>query len=1550
MAAFGTPSVANTQTVNAGANIWINKNLTYSPVGTAGRGTNLIFRAAKNISVSGTISTNTVSSSSGTAIPAAGGISLEAEENLRISSAISAVGGNNTSSTFGGNGGAILLKGVGGITMLANVSNSGGTSSGGVSFTGTPGSVIVQTDNTTQTSGGGVNDGQSAGIFNGLNLTKEGTGVFVIKGANTYTGNTTVNAGTLRLGASESITNTGILTVNASGIFEMRDFNETVANIAGAGIIRNGGAATSLLTMGSNNLPSTYSGILEDGSGILALTKNGSGIVTLSNANTYSGTTLINAGGILAANNTALGNATGATTVISGAVLQIQGGVQIADNISMNGTGLSSLGAIISKSGDNVLTGNVVTGTAASSIRVEAGNLRLQGTTTMGGNLTLGGAGTSLTHAGDLVSTGTLTWDGAIAQTYAGRISGTANVQKSGAGTVTLQADNTYSGTMTVSAGTLVLQHNNALGSTSGATTVNSGAGLVLDGGITIASEALALNGALATGTGALRSINGANAYLGTITTGGSSVYLNAESDLSVAAISNPIILTFGSATGAGNIVVSGLISGVGSLEKTGANRLTLNAANTYSGLTRLTAGTIQLGIAQAVPVASAFYFNGGTLATNNYSNTLGTLFLTANSVLDLGTSSAHNLIFSAVSQLFDFKRLSIKGWQGDYSNQTSGTVGRVRFTSSVSTYVLDQILFESPIPTNHYANMLTDGTFEIVPGDNMVINPTSYSNVILSTATPSNGVWSALVGGVHTFTPNADNAILNVAEVQAKLATGDVSVVTSNGSGTQSGAIIVTGALSVSNATVTARKLTMTARGTVNVFAAMTLGSTSAAVAYPGIEAYFESLTGDVTVSSLGSITTSAGNLTTNVSASRAGNAGNITLKGAGGIMLNGALTATGGNNASTFTNSGGGNGGDITLIGPLGITANANITSQAGTNLTNAFPGILTVETDALPDANGQNLGQTSTSVVRAGGFVKNGSGTFLLRNYSYGGFTTGGVANQTPLVSINSGTLKLTSATSIWDFADVSVASGAVWDMGGFSETVGSIAGSGTIRNGSTLTLSYNNPSLTTNFSGLLEGGLALVKNGATGVLELTSLNTYTGLTTIGQGIIRVKHANGLGATSSGTVVSDGASMQLDGGVTLAAEPITLNGTGGGSGALRNMTGTNTVTGAITLGTPAVRMNSDAGVLAISGSVANPIGLTFGGVANHEVSGSISGTSFVTKDGTGSLSLRGNNSYGGLTTVSLGKLFVESANALGSTSMGTTVNAGASLQVRGGVTVAAEPLTINGSMLAGDGALASTSGVNTWTGAVTLGSTATVSADADELRISGGISTAGFLLKSGKTGGLGHVKMSGIISGSGMLEKVGDGILTLSGANTYTGFTKVTSGILALGANEVIPNVSAFYFNGGTLRAEGFTETAGLVHLNADSRVIFGSGVHRLTFSGPGTFTAGRTLQVNGWEGDFSIPAGGQRPNVEDTGMLQTSSSRYVTLNGVIRSAGGINQFGQINFTGFPGTAGKLVINTRLALPLLDQIKFLNDAANTLHFSVQLGSNEIVPDYTR
>jgi len=137
---------------------------------------------------------------------------------------------------------------------------------------------------------------------------------------------------------------------------------------------------------------------------------------------------------------------------------------------------------------------------------------------------------------------------------------------------------------------------------------------------------------------------------------------------------------------------------------------------------------------------------------------------------------------------------------------------------------------------------------------------------------------------------------------------------------------------------------------------------------------------------------------------------------------------------------------------------------------------------------------------------------------------------------------------------------------------------------------------------------------------------------------------------------------------------------------------------------------------------------------------------------------------------------------------------------------------------------------------------------------------------------------------------------------------------------------------------------------VHISENSQLQFAPGVHRVTFASPGTFTAGKLLNVYGWEGDFAIPSSGQRPNVEDSGMIQTSSSRYVTINGVLRSAGGINQYGQINFTGFPGTAGKLFINTRLSLPLLEQIKIINDADSSVHYSVQLGSNEIVPDYTR
>ena len=126
------------------------------------------------------------------------------------------------------------------------------------------------------------------------------------------------------------------------------------------------------------------------------LTKTDSGTVTLggTSANTYTGTTTVNAGVMNIQNNTALGTATLGTTVNAGAALEVQGGLTaVAENITLNGTGVGGNGALRNVAGANTLTG-ALTLASASEIQSDAGTLTLNGN--IGGaaqNLTLDGAG-----------------------------------------------------------------------------------------------------------------------------------------------------------------------------------------------------------------------------------------------------------------------------------------------------------------------------------------------------------------------------------------------------------------------------------------------------------------------------------------------------------------------------------------------------------------------------------------------------------------------------------------------------------------------------------------------------------------------------------------------------------------------------------------------------------------------------------------------------------------------------------------------------------------------------------------------------------------------------------------------------------------------------------------------------------------------------------------------------------------------------------------------------------------------------------------------------
>ena len=159
--------------------------------------------------------------------------------------------------------------------------------------------------------------GVIAGI--GGSLVKVGTGTLTLSGTSSYTGATTVNAGTLRAGALNAFSPTSAFTVASGGTLDLNGFNQTVGSIAGAGSFLLG---ANELTVGGNNLSTDVSGVIAGIGG--SLVKVGTGTLTLSGTSTYTGATTVNAGTLRAgALNTF--SPTSAFTVASGGTLDLNG-------------------------------------------------------------------------------------------------------------------------------------------------------------------------------------------------------------------------------------------------------------------------------------------------------------------------------------------------------------------------------------------------------------------------------------------------------------------------------------------------------------------------------------------------------------------------------------------------------------------------------------------------------------------------------------------------------------------------------------------------------------------------------------------------------------------------------------------------------------------------------------------------------------------------------------------------------------------------------------------------------------------------------------------------------------------------------------------------------------------------------------------------------------------------------------------------------------------------------------------------------------------------
>ena len=295
------------------------------------------------------------------------------------------------------------------------------TAGGAVSMTGANGIANLGTINLgagalTLNSSGAI--GQNAGdvIAGSGALIKQGTGALTLSRANTYSGATTISAGsvsvtnaaglgattagtTVASGATLSLDNVAIgtegLTINGTGVGGNGALIGS-GTAASSGTVAMGSASTIGVAAGTDQL--TLLGVVSGG---FALTKIGAGTLISSGSNTYTGGTVISGGTLAVTANNALGTTAGGTTIASGATLDLRNVTYgTAETLTVNG------GTIATSTGTSSFAGNVVLG-ANSTVNVAGTQLTLSGVVS-GAN-----RGIDKQNAGTLVLAGANTYTGA---------------------------------------------------------------------------------------------------------------------------------------------------------------------------------------------------------------------------------------------------------------------------------------------------------------------------------------------------------------------------------------------------------------------------------------------------------------------------------------------------------------------------------------------------------------------------------------------------------------------------------------------------------------------------------------------------------------------------------------------------------------------------------------------------------------------------------------------------------------------------------------------------------------------------------------------------------------------------------------------------------------------------------------------------------------------------------------------------------------------------------------------------------------------------------
>ncbi|MGL4858691.1 MAG: beta strand repeat-containing protein, partial [Enterobacteriaceae bacterium] len=483
-------------------------------------------------------------------------------------------------------------------------------------------------------------------------VTQNGTGTTVLTGNETYTGITTINAGTLQIGNGSS-----------------------GANLVSSGIVNNG----SLVFDETDTI--TYANVI---SGTGTVTQNGTGTTVLTGNETYTGDTIITAGTLQVGNGGSGGLLTATGNIIDNSNLIFDTNVAQTYAVLISGTGnLAQIGnSTLTLTADETYTGDTTIG-ALSTLQIGNGGTTgsLQAGNIINSNSLIFNVGANVTYAGVISGTGTLlqsgnasliltanetyTGDTIIASgtlqvgnggnsggllsgniidnsrlvfnvdgntTFSGVISGNGTLLQEGTGTTFLTGNETYTGDTTITAGTLQIGDGGASGSLVSANIIDNSE-LVYNTSTSISYDTtISGTGNLTQAGTSTMTLTGNLAYTGNTTVSAGVLIIGNGGNSAGLATTNIIdnsALVFNVGN---NMTYNGLISGTGTLQQAGNATLTLTANETYTGDTTISAGSLQIGNGG----------NSGSLATGNIINNGNLTFNVAGEVTYTGVISGN--------------------------------------------------------------------------------------------------------------------------------------------------------------------------------------------------------------------------------------------------------------------------------------------------------------------------------------------------------------------------------------------------------------------------------------------------------------------------------------------------------------------------------------------------------------------------------------------------------------------------------------------------------------------------------------------------------------------------------------------------------------------------------------------------------------------------------------------------------------------------------------------------------------------------------------------